>query len=220
MESSEDNQPDSRFGKSKEPGCLTGLMGGEDTTGPNHYGRIPLRRLGQSTRGSRLPGRSVMATLILSVAIAVLLVLTLVPLRAEVSTSQLLQQYSVLVLATSPASDFGVQTINQPFWPSMTSLCDSETLSLSGNQTLWLSWRTVTGPDPSYARLQSQNYPAITTLYNVSGVSSGGFALTAVNELNYVCGTELVFSAYSTVAVSISIQAGFVYDKVTHVPLL
>ncbi len=153
-------------------------------------------------------------------AVAFLLVLTLVPLKTEVVTQQLLQQYSIPVLATSPGSDFGAQTINQPFWPSVANLCSSRTLSLVGNQTLWLSWQTIAGPDPSYVRLQSQNGLVFTTLYNVSGVGSGGFTLTSANELEFVCGTDLIFSAYSTTALSIMIQAGFVYDQTTHAPLL
>lgn len=177
-------------------------MGDESPPQKLPYGRLSSPEPMRATRLRSIRPRSAL-TIALTFGLAVVLVLSLVPLRPGTRTSELLGQYAVAV----PAGGLGVQWIGEAFQ----AFCDSASYStgLVGNQTYWLTWQTSGTMPPDYVRLQILS---VATLYNASGATSGGYAPSSPDSASYFCGTPLELAAYSSTALTLSVEVGLVYS--------
>ncbi len=174
-------------------------------------GMLPTERRPRSTRmkSGRLWG---IATALLSVGLIVPLVLVLVPLQSTNQTTQRIAAYSIQV----PKSGWGMQ----PLIARFADLCYSGSLSSGfvGNQTFWLTWQTSGNLVPDFVVLHG-SFP-IATLFNSSGTSSGGFAQSGPQEIDYFCTGNIELSAYSNVSLTIVVQVGLDYIHSVTVPLV
>jgi len=172
------------------------------------YGRT-LPQASGSRPSTRRGSARKLATLVLVVGLAVLLVLSLIPLRSVGVVASRATSYAVEV----PADGFGAQSVNRNFL----SLCNSNLGAAGGNFTYWVAWHVLGAAQPSYVRLQEIPFA---TLYNESGLRSGGFAQSNASALEMFCSGNLFLGAYSTVALNLSVQVGVVYDHPVKIPIL
>jgi len=147
--------------------------------------------------------------ILLAAGIVATLLLAWLPLRSDVVTTARDDGYTVQV----PADNFGVQAIASGFQ----GLCDSAAPPYVGNQTFWLSWQVLGDTPPSYVRLQ--DIP-VTTLYNASGVLSGGYAQSSAEGVREFCGDNLFFGAYANTSLMLILQVGVTYSYASHTAFL
>ncbi len=146
--------------------------------------------------------------------IVVLLALAILPLRTVTEQVQLVNNYSVSV----QPREFGTVPINHAFL----GLCDEgwPQLRLMGNQTIWLEWRVVSGAEPYYVDLFETPGSGPTEPYNTSGVRQGGFAQSAPAELESLCESNPIFSAFSNTSSVVQLEVGLIYSHEAKVAVL